>query len=446
MATRTAAERLRAASDARVRAEIDEAVAIAELAALHAWPVDAPIEMVGARPVRIGADGTLLHDEFLPLEVAAIKGISVTAATWLIRDVVNLKARHPHTWFQMTRGHLPVFRACQLAAEVAQYDLSLSQAQQLDEQLAPKLPGLSWTRALRLARGLIVKIAPERVAALRARAGTQRYVRRHVTDDPLAGFISARIDTADALALDAALDRMADLLARRGNADDRDARRARSLGILAAPERAQELLAGADPDGKERFLPEAKLYVHVAEETLLTGAGPVRVEGIGPLSATMLKQLLGHSRVRITPVVRPYAKVATDSYEIPDQIRDQVILRDAVDVFPWSSRLSRNQDLDHTDPYRRDAPPGAGQTRAANLGPVSRKPHRAKTFCIWQLRQPESGIFHWTSPTGHRYRTDRTGTRRVEHPDPRVQELNELLWNQENRDQHGDGETPDDDP
>ena len=32
-----------------------------------------------------------LVGEFLPLEVAAVKGISTTAATWLIRDVINLQ-------------------------------------------------------------------------------------------------------------------------------------------------------------------------------------------------------------------------------------------------------------------------------------------------------------------------------------------------------------------
>ncbi len=90
----SAVERLRAAGQARTQAEVEEAVAIADLAAEQAWDEDACFDVVGARPVRIGADGTALVDEFLPLEVAAVKGISVGAATWLIRDIVNLKARH----------------------------------------------------------------------------------------------------------------------------------------------------------------------------------------------------------------------------------------------------------------------------------------------------------------------------------------------------------------
>ena len=59
------------------RAEVEQAVAIAELAEAREWTADATFDVVGTRPVRIGADGTALVDEFLPLEVATAKGISV---------------------------------------------------------------------------------------------------------------------------------------------------------------------------------------------------------------------------------------------------------------------------------------------------------------------------------------------------------------------------------
>ncbi len=114
----SAAAKLQAAVEARTRAEIDEAMAIAELAAEHEWPVDAPVGVIGTRAVRLGADGTPMHDEFVALEVAVAMGISVSAATWLVRDVVNLKARHPLVWFHATRGLIPMFRARQLTMEL----------------------------------------------------------------------------------------------------------------------------------------------------------------------------------------------------------------------------------------------------------------------------------------------------------------------------------------
>lgn len=422
--------RLRRAIDARARAEIEEVEAIAELAERHEWTAETTVDVIGTRPVRPGADGTALVDEFLPLEVAALKGISVGAATWLIRDVVNLKARHPLLWFQATKGLIPVFRACQLAAEVARFNLSLEQAQQLDAELAPKLPGLPWRRVLQLARGLVTDIAAGAVEALATEARAARFVRKLPTDDPSVAYLSARVDTADAIFFDAMVDRIADILGERGDANTKDVRRAKAVGVLATPARAHLLLDEAvgiessvradDP----RLLPETTVYVHVAEETLLTGHGPARVEDVGALAATMLAHLVGHTRIRITPVIRPYADVAVDSYEIPERIRRQVVLRDTVEVFPYSARSARRQDLDHTAPYRQG---GTKQTRAANLGPLSRKVHRAKTHGGWRLDQPRPGVFRWTSPAGERYRVSPSGTVRLGR-NPRHRAFDEALW------------------
>lgn len=422
--------RLRRAIDARARAEIEEVQAIAELAERHEWTAETTVDVIGTRPVRLGADGTALVDEFLPLEVAALKGISVGAATWLIRDVVNLKARHPLLWFQATRGLIPVFRACQLAAEVARFNLTLEQAHQLDAELAPKLPGLPWRRVLQLARGLVADIAAGAVEALATEARAARFVRKLPTDDPSVAYLSARVDTADAIFFDAMVDRIADILGDRGDADPKDVRRAKAVGVLATPARAHLLLDEAvgiessvradDP----RLLPETTVYVHVAEETLLTGHGPARVEDVGALAATMLAHLVGHTRIRITPVIRPYADVAVDSYEIPERIRRQVVLRDTVEVFPYSARSARRQDLDHTAPYRQGV---AKQTRAANLGPLSRKVHRAKTHGGWRLDQPRPGVFRWTSPAGERYRVSPSGTVRLGR-NPRHRAFDEALW------------------
>ncbi len=424
-------ERFRLANEARTRAEIDEAVALADLAAELEGAAGDDFDVVGTRPYRVGADGTLLADEFLPLEVASLKGISVAAATWLIRDVVNLKARHPLMWFQATKGLIPMFRACQLAAEVARFDLSLDEAQVFDAELAPKLPGLAWRRVLNLARGLITRIAPDKVVQLSEQARASRFVRKLPTDDPMVAYLSARVDTADAIFFDAMVDRIADLLGEQGDPDGKDIRRAKAIGVLATPARAHLMLDEAGSTSRTenqsvrstdpRLLPEATIYVHVAEETLLTGRGTCRVEGIGPLAATMLRLLVGHTRIRVTPVIQPHEQVAVDAYEIPERIRRQVILRDSHEVFPFSARSARNQDLDHTVPYREGA---KGQTRASNLGPLSRKAHRAKTHGGWQLEQPTPGTFHWRSPGGYHYRVGRNGTR-PKPDDP----LGQMMWN-----------------
>jgi hypothetical protein len=349
--------------------------------------------------------------------VAALKGISVARATWLIRDIVNLKSRHPLLWFQATHGLIPVFRACQLVEEVARFDLTREQALQLDELLAPKVPGLAWGRVLKLARGLIAEVAAPRIEAMAEQARAARFVRKLATDDPLVAYLSCRVDTRDAVFFDAMVARIADLLADQGDTDPLDIRRARAVGILATPARAQLMLEeaagrpGTISSTDPRLVPAATVFVHVAEETLLTGRGTARVEDIGALSANLLSLLLGHDRITLAPVIRPYARISVDSYEIPDRIRRQVLLRDPVEVFPYSSRSSRNKQLDHTVAWR----PGVrDQTRAANLGPLSTKAHRGKTHGRWKLDQPRPGIFWWESPAGYRYRSGPNGTTRFD--------------------------------
>ncbi len=75
-------------------------------------------------------------------------------------------------------------------------------------------------------------------------------------------------------------------------------------------------------------------------------------------------------------------------------------------------------------PYR---PGGKGQTRASNLGPLSRRPHRAKTHAGWHLQQPTPGIFWWTTPNGQHYRVGPNGTMRIGRG-PRHQAYEQALW------------------
>jgi hypothetical protein len=88
-----------------------------------------------------------------------------------------------------------------------------------------------------------------------------------------------------------------------------------------------------------------------------------------------------------------------------------MLLRMPASCFPFSARVGRNVDLDHTIPYRppdRGGPPG--QTAVGNLGPLSRTEHRLKTHGRWQVRQAEPGVYLWRSPTKACYLVTNTGT------------------------------------
>lgn len=47
-----------------------------------------------------------------------------------------------------------------------------------------------------------------------------------------------------------------------------------------------------------------------------------------------------------------------------------------------------------------------GPTSVANLAALCRHHHRLKHLTGWAVEQIEPGVLDWTSPTGHRYRTD----------------------------------------
>ena len=85
---------------------------------------------------------------------------------------------------------------------------------------------------------------------------------------------------------------------------------------------------------------------------------------------------------------------AVDAHDPPAWMRDLVILRDPRCVFPHCQRDARGCDLDHTIPYDDTGPPG--QTRPANLAPLCRRHHRAKTTGRWRYRRLPDGTYQWT--------------------------------------------------
>ncbi|WP_328988900.1 HNH endonuclease [Kribbella sp. NBC_01245] len=152
------------------------------------------------------------------------------------------------------------------------------------------------------------------------------------------------------------------------------------------------------------------LYVHLSDDTLASGEGVIRVEGIGPMLFSRLREVFGHDQIVVRPVIDLREKVSVDAYEIPHRIRERVVLRDLYCTFPWcNKRATRSIDLDHIKPYDPDGPPG--QTSTDNLTPCCRYHHRLKTHGGWTCVRLADGALKWTSPQGARFIVDHTGTR-----------------------------------
>ena len=137
-----------------------------------------------------------------------------------------------------------------------------------------------------------------------------------------------------------------------------------------------------------------------------------------------LKSWCGDSRTKITikPVIDLNAHLTAPGYDIPDRIREQVILRDRTCVFPWCTRPARGCDVDHVIPYDHDA---AAEDRPTTRSHDVRQPrrlcrfhHRLKTHSAWRYRVTGPGAYEWTSPHGHHYRRDTTGTTPINESRP----------------------------
>jgi hypothetical protein len=254
----------------------------------------------------------------------------------------------------------------------------------------------------------------------------------------------ADLEIADAMDLDRALAHGAESLKALGSGESLkalgsgeslDARRAAALGDLARTQTALDLHTqggaagprdGRGPDG----LPAARevvLHAHFTAESVHDGHtvfGPTgRLEERQRL--LLLEQVQGwcadsRTKVTIKPVIDLTAELTTAAYEVPDRLRDQVLLRDRTCVFPWCGRPARGCDVDlsssSTTMRRLRGRPQPGPTTTSNLAALCRFHHRLKTFTAWHYRTVAPGVFEWTSPHGHHYRRDRDGTTCTDPP------------------------------
>jgi hypothetical protein len=409
-----------------------------------------------------GGEGTPEVSEYCAAELGALQGTGIMAARSLIADALDLRYRLPRLWGRVLTGGVRAWQARRIAEQTRA--LSWEACADVDHALSDFVGMVPWPRFATILSATVLEADPALAAERAERARTAQDVFGFDSADGLKTVV-AKAAAGDAVWFLATVNRIAEILAARGDSDPVGTRRARALGILAQPAEALRLLIEhqhdrtdqpnesterepAEPDATvedepdapfQRDLepdvegddhqslsmeprpavdakaarPRAVLHFHLSEAALGTGQAIVRPEDGGPLTFDELMEFLGRTgcQVRIQPVLDPTEVAPIDGYEIPQRLRAAVRVRQIADVFPFGTCLSPNMDLDHTDRYvSMDYGGPPGQTRLGNLGPMARPGHRAVTHGGWQKRQPEPGYFVLRSPTGYVYLVTNQGT------------------------------------
>ena len=417
---------VRAASEAREHrnaAEIVEAVALLNASELYG---------VRQRDLREAfdefADGASLEKwsgeemgmpgvgEWFVMSVAPELGMTPGELTSHLLSLHALKYRLPCVWEAFCEGKIPLWRATQLEQFTSK--LPYDAARLVNDDIAIMVRHQPWSRVRSQIEGFVKAADPE----LAREEALFRAERRHLSIGPLEhghaevhGLLSAR----DAIDLEHVVDEIASTLpapelpvdrtgttltGERASAYRRDVRRSMALGELARASYGQDAL------------PTHQLVVRIdADDPALDpdsqDSGAATIEDWGAVLTEDLGILLKDSQVVVRPIVDVRNLPSSDLHDPSPTLRFAVQQRNPVDVFPYGTLPSSKCDLDHTAPFEASGP--SGQTCPANLGPLSRRAHRAKTFGGFHLEQPEPGVFHWTTPLGSVFRVTSWGTSKI---------------------------------
>ena len=421
---------LRAEQDHRHASEVRSMRLAAHWVALH--PVLDPScpDACFQSPKTLAGVGSPAIDEFTIPDIATMLGLTCDAVGSYLTDVIELRYRLPHLWAGVLAGEVTPWRARAIAqATVA---LTRQAAGFVDEQTAWCANRVTPSQLTRLVDHARARFMPDALAKDIQDAQDRRHVTFSTDQVSYDGtmHLEADLEIPDALGLAEAVTAGAARLAALGSEDTLDGRRATALADLAR----HQLAFGFDDDAERASKPhppvtQVVLHAHLSADAILRHdlamsgeclTGYVEQAGSRVLSAEQIAAWCGRDDVSVVvkPVIDLRQRLESAGYTPSPRIRDHVIARDRTCVFPWCGRNARRCDLDHVIPYDHHHPDRGGPTATDNLAPLCRRHHRLKTRGRWRYTMTSPGVFVWTSPLGHQYLRDHTGSRPIEpgHP------------------------------
>jgi hypothetical protein len=324
-------------------------------------------------------------------EVAAVLALSPGSATNQVDLAVTWARRLPATLAALERGEIDFNRA-RAMAKVTEV-LSDEYAREVEEKVLAGGRRDSHTAFRKAIRRAVLKGDPEGAEERREMAKAGRYVEVKPRDDGV-----AELELVTGAELTEAIFQRLTALARDIAPDDPRTLMQRRVDV------ATSLLLGADTGGR----PPVEVHVTVPITTLLgLRDTPGELEGYGPITAEMARELAEHAhwrRIITDPVDGTVLDVGRRRFATAGLAR-YVRERDRKCRFPGCPRQARDCDLDHTERYT-----DFGVTADFNIELLCERHHQMKdsAFTGWTLTQPAPGHLEWTSPTGEVYRVGPT--------------------------------------
>jgi len=276
--------------------------------------------------VRLGGAGTPEMAEFASAELGAQLQMSAGGCKMLIADALDLRHRLPLLWALVCLGDVKPY----VARQIAQRTRHLGQGPVaiVDQKAARYATTLPWGRLAAVVDAAVMAADPEQAERDAQDARTRQGV--WVGRDTDHGYKKMFIRAAgpDVESFDALVDEVARALDLLGDTDSIDVRRAKAIGIIASTQATQELfaLAGAREDEADsaettpdkasdrrrleraRAIGSAVVYLHLSQDAVSGSFGVGRLEGLGPVTSTQVREFLGHRNVTVKPVIDGVAR------------------------------------------------------------------------------------------------------------------------------------------
>jgi hypothetical protein len=349
---------------------------------------------------------------------AALRLSPVTAADRTV-VAVDLRDRFPRTLALLDEGRICWLHAANLVRGTD--DLADETAALVEDAVLARLPRLTAGETRRAVADAVVQVDPAAARERAERKKEERRIERVPDRDGRTGWFlpmsvaeegdawgratelakkvraarrAAGLDDPglDALRVDVALDMLL------GRDPLRDVTTDRGCTSSTGPSRARCSCGGK----------QVAAVVIDAATLLGLADSPGRVPGYGLVPAELAREMAADRdfvRWLVAPDTGELLDVGADTYRPSDRLARFIRARDQHCGFPGCRRQAAPIDVDHV---RNFGPgPGDGKTVRANLGPLCRQHHNAKTHGGWRLTyDPTTRTKTWTSPLGRTYLTE----------------------------------------